>query len=338
MNMKKLLCLMLALVFALALAGCAESGSGEVSQAPETSDGGGGETKDDDIYIAAFSKGYQHVFWVRIQEGMQEACDEYGARMTYEAPDEGQNVDVQVEQIEAALGRNPDAILIASVDAKAIVPAIEAANAQGVPVFTFDSDSESKLIKAFYGTGNYAGGQLAAENMAKFIQGKGKVAIVANDQTSNSIVERRDGFMDYMEENHPDIEIVDIQYNDDDSFKSTEICTTFLLTHDDLAGIYGCGQSSSEGMVTAVNEQGMSGEVVCVGFDSGNLLLNAVKDGTLTGAVTQNPYNMGYICAKGALEYVVDGKEPAQYFNDSGSAFYTKDNIDSEEIQGMVYE
>lgn len=306
---------------------------------PEQTDETSDTESTDSIYIAAFSKGFQHKFYVSEQEGMQAACDEYGATLTFEAPDaSNQNINAQIELIEAALGRNPSALLIASFDATAIAPTIEQATEQGVAVFTFDNTSNSDKIVGHYGTDCKAAGALAAEKMAEAIGYEGEVAIVSIDQVSNGPVDRRDGFVEYMEANCPNIKIVDIQYNADDALKSLDICTSYLLNYENLKGIYACSQSCSEGMIQAIEEQDRVGDVVLIGFDSGAIMQNAVRNGTMLGAITQDPYMMGYLSAKAACEYVLNGVVPEEVINDSGSVFYTKDNIDTPEVQKMLYE
>ena len=344
--MKKLIALLLALLMVLSIVGCAkeeapaDDAAADAADAPAddaAADDAADAPADDEYYIAAFAKGYQHQFWVLIREGMESVAAEYNAKLTFEAPDNN-DANQQLEQVETALGNGADAIILASVDAVALAQAVDSAAEQGVPAFTFDSDTNSDKVLAFYGTNNYAGGELAGEKMAEKLGGAGKVAIIANDQTSNSIIERRDGFIDYLEANAPDIEVIDIQYSEDDSFKATEIATTYILTYDDLDAIYTCGQSASEGAIPAVKDQGKTGEILLVGFDSGSIMLDAIDSGVLWGAVTQSPYNMGVMAATAACEYIVNGVEPAEYTNDSGSAFYTAENVNDEDIQKMVYQ
>src|SRR5699024_4284831 len=79
--------------------------------------------------------------------------------------------------------------------------------------------------------------------MAEAIGGEGEVGIVGHSQTNATGVERRDGFVEYMEENHPDVEIVDIQYGDGDHLQSADIAKAMIGAHD-LIGLYGTHEGS----------------------------------------------------------------------------------------------
>ena len=130
--------------------------------------------------------------------------------------------------------------------------------------------------------------------MAELIGGKGEVAIVGHSQINSTGVERRDGFVDKIEADYPDIEIVDIQYGDGDHLKSADIAKTLIAAHPDLKGIYGTNEGSAIGVVNAVNELGLEkGKITIVGFDSGAAQINAIKDGTMAGAITQDPIGIG---------------------------------------------
>src|SRR5690606_36133417 len=115
-----------------------------------------------------------------------------------------------------AIDKNPAAIGLAAIDSQAVVPMIEMAEEKGIPVIAFDAGIDSDIPIATAATDNYAATSLAADKMAELIGGKGKVAVIVHSQTSRDAVQRRDGFVDRIESEYPDIEIVDIQYGDGD--------------------------------------------------------------------------------------------------------------------------
>src|SRR5699024_10032322 len=149
-------------------------------------------------------------------------------------------------------------------------------------------------------------------------------------------VDRRDGFVDYMEENHPDIEIVDIQYGDGDHLKSAHIAKAVLSAHD-LVALYGTNEGSAIGIVNAVEELGLSGDdLVIVGCDSGTAQQEAIRSGLMLGAVTQDPIAIGRLTVEAAMA-AVNGEE-LEEFTDTGSYWFDADNIDDEEIQSKIYD
>ena len=95
--------------------------------------------------------------------------------------------------------------------------------------------------------------------MAELIGGKGKVAMVVHDQTSQSGIQRRDGFLDQMKENAPEIEILDPQYGGGDQLKSTDLAKAIITANPDLKGIYVSNEGSAIGVINAVEESGPAG-------------------------------------------------------------------------------
>ncbi|RCW77236.1 ABC transporter substrate-binding protein [Saliterribacillus persicus] len=294
------------------------------------------EAAEDKPYIAIVSKGFQHQFWQAVQSGAEKAAEEFDVEITFEGPENESQVDKQMEMLQAALDKNPDAIGFAALDSQASSPLLEKADESGIPIIAFDSGVDSEIPLATASTDNYAAAQEAANRMAELIGEEGKVALVVHDQVSVTGVQRRDGFIETIEENYPNIEIVDTQYGGGDHLESTNLAKTMMQANPDLAGIYGSNEGSAIGVVNAVRELGKEGEITIVGFDSGKQQIDAIKDGIMAGAITQNPEGIGYETVKAAVQ-ALDGEEVEENI-DTGYFWYDKDNIEDEEIQAAIYE
>lgn len=301
-----------------------------------SSNGSDSGSSSDKPYIAVISKGFQHQFWQAVKKGAEKAAKEYDVKLTFEGPESEAQVDKQVEMLKAALDKKPAAIGFAALDSKASVTLLEEAKSKDIPVIAFDSGVESDIPLTTASTDNVAAAALAAEKMAEAIDGKGKIALIVQDQTSLTAKQRRDGFKDKIEKDYPDIKIVDIQYGGGDHLKSTDLAKTIMQAHPDLKGLFGTNEGSAIGVVNAVQEMKKEGKVVVIGFDSGKQQLDAVRSGLEYGAVTQNPEGIGYETVKAAVE-ALDGKELEKKI-DTGFYWYDKDNIDSDEIKSAVYE
>lgn len=314
-------------------AGGSNSGNQEQAPAttPEQSNNGGEE-----IYIPIISKGFQHQFWQAVKQGAEQAAEEFGVTITFEGPETESQVDKQIEMLRAALDKHPDAIGFAALDSQAAIPLLKEAQENNIPIIAFDSGVDSDIPLATAATDNLAASALAADKMAELIGGSGKVALVVHDQTSLTGVERRDGFVNRIEEQYPDIEIVDIQYGGGDHLKSTDLAKAMLQAHPDLKGIFGANEGSAIGVVNAVRELGREGELVVIGFDSGSQQLEAIHSGVMAGAITQNPIGIGYETVKAAVA-AIRGEELEETI-DTGFYYFDLSNIDNPEIQAVLYE
>jgi ribose transport system substrate-binding protein len=317
-----------AVAAALILAGCASDG------------GGGGEASGGDgdkPYVALISKGFQHQFWQAVKAGAEQAAEEFDVEITFEGPDTEADVDQQIQQLQTALDKNPTAIGFAALDSQAAGPLLQQAKDSNIPVIAFDSGVDSDIPLTTAATDNLAAAAEAAKHLADAVGHEGKVALVVHDQTSVTGQQRRDGFVDYMEENEPGIEIVDIQYGGGDQAKSADLAKAILAANPDLKGIYGSNEGSAIGVVQAVKELGIDAtQLAVVGFDSGKAQMDAIREGLMLGAITQNPVGIGYETVKAAVEAINGEKLPKTI--DTGYYWYDASNIDDEEIQAVLYE
>ena len=288
----------------------------------------------DKPYIALISKGFQHQFWQAVKLGAEQAAKDLNVTVTYEGPDGEGAVDRQLDMISTVLSKKPAAIAIAAIDSQATIPLLKQAQKAGVTVLAFDSGVDSDIPITNAATNNLASAAMAADKMAEKIGNKGKVAVVSFDQTSQTGIERRDGFVDQIKKAHPNVEIVAIEYGGGDHLKSAEITKTLLLAHPDLKGIFGTNEGSAIGV--AIGKKEVNSNIVVIGYDSGAAQIAAVRDGTIDGAITQNPVGMGYKTVEAAVKAIKG--EKVEKFIDTGFFYYDKTNIDDPKIAAVLYD
>jgi ribose transport system substrate-binding protein len=289
----------------------------------------------DELYIPLVSKGFQHQFWQAVKSGAEQAAEEYGVRITFEGPDNETMVDRQIDMLAAALANKPAAIGFAALDSQAAIPLLRQANEAGIPVIAFDSGVDSDIPLATATTDNALAAGMAADKMAELIGGKGKVAVVAHDQTSRTGIDRRDGFVNQIEAKYPDIEVVTVQYGQGDHLKSTEVTKAILTANPDLNGIFGTNEGSAIGVVNGVQELGTK-DLVIIGYDSGKAQKDAIRNGLMAGAITQNPVGIGYETVKAAV--MAQKGEAVPALIDTGFYYYDATNIDDPKVAAVLYD
>ncbi|NLX09284.1 MAG: ABC transporter substrate-binding protein [Chloroflexi bacterium] len=351
MKLSKLLAVLLVLVFALGVmnVGVAypQGDDGEEATAEPTEEAAEEEEKycteevraeleGQDIYIPVISKGFQHQFWQAVRQGAEQAAEDCGVEITFEGPETEAMVDKQLEMLQTALDKDPDAIAFAALDSVAAIPLLERAQEEGIPVVGFDSGVDSDIPVATAATDNVAAAAAAADMMAELIGGEGQVAVIAHDQTSRTGIDRVAGFQERIESEYPDIEIVDIQYGGGDHLRSTDLAKAIILAHPDLKGFFGANEGSIIGVLNAVTELGMEGDLVVIGYDSGLQQLEAIRAGVEAGAITQNPVGIGYKAVEAAV-MAIQGEELPEEI-DTGFFWYDAENMEDEEIVPLLYE
>lgn len=288
------------------------------------------------IYIPIISKGFQHQFWQAVKLGAEQAAEEFDVEITFDGPETETQVDKQIEMLQAAIDKKPSAIGFAALDTQAATHLLNKLKDSNIPVIAFDSGVDSDIPLTTATTNNINASALAADKMAELIGEEGEIALIVHSQTGLTGIERRDGFVQRMEEKYPNIKIVDIQYGDGDHLKSTDLAKAIMQAHPNLKGFFGANEGSAIGVVNAVTEMKKEGQLIVVGFDSGKQQIDAIKDGVMAGAITQNPVGIGYETVKAAVMALKGETLPKTI--DTGFYWYDKDNIDDEQIREVIYE
>jgi ribose transport system substrate-binding protein len=300
---------------------------------PAASGGGGGSTEQP--YIAIVSKGFQHQFWQAVKKGADQEAQKEGVRISFEGPATEADIEAQVTMLTNALAKQPAAIGFAALDSRAAAPLLQQAKSQNIPVVAFDSGVDSDIPLTTAATDNKAAAAEAAKHMSEALGGTGKVALVVHDQTSKSGTDRRDGFVDWMKANAPGITLLDPQYGGGDQAKSADITKSIISANPDLKGIYGSNEGSAIGVVKGVQESGKTGLTI-IGFDSGKAQIDAITDGTMLGAITQNPVGMGEQLVQAAVKATKGETLPKVI--DTGFYWYDKTNVTDPKIQAVLYQ
>lgn len=250
--------------------------------------------------IAVVVKNTKTGFWKNVKKGMDDAVEDLNEKMGYkgedkiklsfEGPGNETDVESQINIIDAVLSENPSILCLAAIDMESCEPQVEEATLNGIPVVVLDSGVQSEQVNAVCATDNYAAGVEAAKKMAEALGEKGQVAIMAHVETSESSQKRVAGFTDEMK-NHPEIEIVNISYENEETSMS-ELAEAVLKLYPEVKGYYCTNEIATNNVLDIVNTSDK--EVKVIGFDSGEKQIKAVKDGVELGMFAQNPYGMGY--------------------------------------------
>lgn len=292
-----------------------------------------GEKKEGERYIALVSKGFQHEFWQTVKLGADEAAKELDVRVTFVGPPTEADIDIQVNMVENAITQKADGIGLAALDVQALTPLANKINDAGIAFTTFDSDVVQGISSSFVATDNAAAAAVGAMNLAKIINGKGKILVLVHDPSSSTGIDRRDGFIGKIKKDYPNITVLDPVYGGGDHQKSADIVMDAIRANPDLAGIFASNEGGAVGAGLALKELGK--KIPLVGFDSSEQEIRFLNDGYISGFVVQNPFQMGYKTVY-ALNDLLDGKKIDSRI-DTGATYVDINNINDADIQKLLY-
>jgi ribose transport system substrate-binding protein len=273
-------------------------------------------------------------FWVTVKAGADSAGKELGVEVIWKGPPTEADVNNQISILEDYINQRIDAIVLAALDTKALIPVVRNAVSKNIPVITIDSGIDSDEPKSFIATNNVLGANMAAKVLAQLIGYKGNVALIPFFPGTSTSIERERGFREEIAK-YPDIKLVTVQYSQNDMAIAMAVTENMLTSFPDIDGIFAANEPGVIGASQAVSARGLSGKVKIVGFDAAENEIDALKKNIVQALVVQNPFKMGYLGVKSAVD-VINGKEIPKRV-DTGVTVVTMENFYNEEIQKLLY-
>ncbi|WP_334196274.1 substrate-binding domain-containing protein [Muricomes intestini] len=322
-------------------------------------------------YISIIGRESGSAYWKEIKRGaLQAAVDLNGAlgytgddevKVTYNAPEDVENIDEQVNLLDEELARYPDALGIASIDAEACKVQFDLATENGIPIIALDSGNSYQGIQCTIKTDNAEAAKTGAYKLSDEMEDEGSVLLLVHDSKSASSLERLNSFKSEIEENHPGVSITETLYLDkmddmkkeiaEDKNKSkkedekkitsedlndTDVVAYYLEKHPDIKGCFGTNITATQLGLKTLKQEDKIKDVILMGFDAGKEQLDALKSGDIKGLVVQNPFGIGYASVIAASRSILESGNEAEV--NTGYIWVTGDNLEEESIQNMLYQ
>ena len=294
----------LAVGAALALTGCAANGNGG-GEAEGDGDGG-------NLAITFLPKNLGNPYFDTSNAGGEEAIEEFGGTYPEVGPSEASPTS-QVTFIQTAAQQGVGGLVVSANDPEAICDALNEARDAGVKVVTFDSDTNPECRDLFINQATAEGiAKSQVDLIAEQIGDEGQIAILSASANATN----QNAWIELMEEefaaSHPDIELVDTVYGDDDDQTSFDKTAALLQTYPDLKGIISPTTVGISAAARYLSTSEYKGKVALTGLGTPNQMREYVEDGTVTAFALWNPADLGYLAAyatKALIEGEITGEE-----------------------------
>jgi ribose transport system substrate-binding protein len=287
------------------------------------------------IQIAVIPKGTTHEFWKSIHAGAVKASRELGVEIIWKGPQKEDDRAQQIMVVEDFINRGVDGIVLAPLDDRALCRPVQDAVRENIPVVIIDSALQGEDYISFVATDNTKGGVIAAKRMGKLLGGKGDIFLIRYQEGSASTTKRENGFLDTITSEFPGISLlVQDQHTGATTETAYQLAENLLGRFPEVDGIFCPNESSTFGALRALQESGLAGKVIFVGFDSSPKLIQALQDGQIHGLVLQNPVKMGYLGVK-QITLHLRGQEIENRI-DTGVYLATRENMEDPEIKNLL--
>lgn len=344
---------------ALVLGGCTNTGAeeaGEATAAGSADDGGGAQVVQEPTLAAGegctiedyaggsvepldlegatvgFSQSEPDTAAFRAAEtqSIEDQAAEVGAELI--VTNANAELPKQISDIQDLLNQGVELLIVAPVNSDGLDPALSAASEAGVPVITIDrkvTNEHCTDYVTFIGSDFYDQGVRAADAMAEATGGQAQVAILLGASGNNVTDQRNQGFLDQVEDEHPDLQVVEQQTANFARDEGQAVAEQLLQANPDIDAIYAHNDEMALGAVTAVTAAGRDpGEdVKIVSIDGTRNAVQAIIDGDINAVIESNP-RFGPLAFETAQRFF-DGEPVAEDIIIEDNE-YTVDNAESE--------
>jgi len=290
------------------------------------------------LRIAVIPKGTTHEFWKTVHAGAVKAARELKVDIVWKGPLKEDDLKSQVDLVQSFIAQGVSGIVLAPLNDTALAAPVKAAGDAQIPVVIFDSDLKDKSYVSFVATDNHAAGALAGERMGKLLSGKGNVLVLRYLEGSASTTNREEGFLEGIAK-FPGIKVVSDNRYAGATTESAHAASENLLLAQNAAkgavnGIFTPNESTTFGMLLALQKAELAGKVRFIGFDSSEKLVAGVSSGQIDALVLQDPMKMGYLAVKAIALHLQ--KQQVEARVDTGATLVDKDNLQSPTIAELV--
>jgi D-xylose transport system substrate-binding protein len=256
---------------------------------------------------------YQEERWAKWDEPALKAAIEAGGG-TYISNDAGSSEETQLSNVENLITQGADVVVILAQDTEAILPAVDAALTQDIPVIAYDRLIESPDV-LYTSFDNVRVGEMQAEAVLAEVAEGNFVVIKGNGSDANSDFLRQGmtnaGVPD-VGESSDTITIVGESYTDnwDPAIAQTTMEQFLTDNNNEIDAALVENDGMAGGAIAALEAQGMAGTIPVSGQDGDLAALNRVAVGTQTVSVWKDARELGTASGEAALALCENG-DPA---------------------------
>ena len=265
------------------------------------------------VTIGIVSKSQSNPVFQAAHQGALDAAKElgpkYGVSVTVDIQTPPQeDAQKQAQAVELLGRKGVDGIAVSCSDANTLTPAIDKAIAAGAVVMCFDSDAPRSKRMCYYGTDDVTCGKMVMSELAKVMNGKGKIAILAGNQSAPNLRNRVNGVKEEAKK-YPEITIVDTFYHQETPEQAAAAVQREQTAHPEIQGwamIGGWPLFTRDALKWA------PGSVKVVAVDALPPQLPYLESGHVEVLLAQDCYGWGYKSVEVLLDKIVKGQAPKE--------------------------
>ncbi|MEE9315020.1 MAG: substrate-binding domain-containing protein [Rhizobiaceae bacterium] len=251
---------------------------------------------------------FQEERWKRDEAVIKKIVEANGDK--YISADAQGSAAKQLTDVESLIAQGANVLLIVPFDSEAILPAVDKAANEGIPIIAYDVQIEHK--DSLYITFDNVGvGRMMAKEMLK-VKDSGNFAFIKGDQGDPNATFLFQGIMEVLKPNMDAGKIKNVGEAFSDGWKPENAQRNMeqMLTanNNKIDAVISENDGMAGGVVAALAAQGMAGTVPVTGQDGDLAAINRVARGTQLVSVWKDSRALGKVAAEAAL-MLAEGKK-----------------------------
>jgi inositol transport system substrate-binding protein len=244
----------------------------------------------------------------------------------------------QTADVEAAIARKVDGIIISPNEVDAMAPALQEAIDAKIPVVTIDRRvTQAKGVLAHVGADNVKGGEAQGQLVMKLFPNGANVMNLQGQSGASPAIDRNKGVHNVLDKAAGKYKFVFEQTAGFDRARGlsvTESALASLPKPPDV--IVAANDDMALGAMEAVKARGLAGKVAIIGFDALPEAIGQVRDGGLTATIEQFPGAQSRKAVDIMVSYLRDNKQPESKLLLLTPVAITKTNLKEAERLGEL--
>jgi ribose transport system substrate-binding protein len=239
-------------------------------------------------------------FFIPMDQGVKDKTAELGITLL-PTHDNKSDATEMITGVTALINQGIDALVISPYSPESLGTVKALADEAGIPVVVVDIGTGGTQVDAFIMSDMRGGGKLAGEYFVKLMSDgtypditSKNVAIIKCETSATYAITRGEGFKDAVVP--AGYTVLDEQHGNSNKDEAYAIMLDYIAKYgEDLGAIFCENDQMALGAAAAIDENGLTGNILVFGFDGNDDAVAAIKGGTMHGTAAQNPHGMGQL-------------------------------------------
>jgi ribose transport system substrate-binding protein len=291
-------------------------------------------TQEKRTHIKVIVKKKDAAYWTVVKMGADAAAKEFDVDVDFDGPADEKDIDGQIRMVEEAITARADAIVLGASDYNKLVDVAEKAVDAGIPVVVIDSDIHSDRTVCFIGTDNVDAGRMLGRTLIEKVGEECSIAVMSFVKGAASSDQRDEGLYETIRQ-YGSVRVLSSEYCYSDEAVAEKLTGELVYKYPGLDAIICTNAYGTTGTARAIDKLGKAEKIKVIGFDSTPEEIRFMEKDVVQSLVVQNPFSMGYLGVKRALD-ALHGKTVEKRIN-TGSKAIDKNNMYDPENEKLLF-